>query len=484
MRGRGAVDHDDLDALRRSHAAWRLLRADHAPLIIHVLGAVFVEENAREVAAPVLIDRLDDLLYGLRDRDPAAYPKPASAYLDDWTAAGWLTKRYPPGTDEPHYDATPAVEKAVAWVEGLRTRAFVGTESRLNTLLELLRQMTFGSEADASVRLAELHLRRAALDAEIERVERGDFAVLDEVGQRDRFQQFSAMARELLGDFREVETNFRALDRELRERIARWSGSKGQLLDEVVGGRASIGESDQGRSFRAFYDFLLSHDRQSEFGELLARVLALPAIGGGDARLRHIHHDWIDAAEQTQATVRRLSEQLRRYLDDQAWLDNRRVMDILRSIESTALSLRDHDTGDFRQDLDDTAPTVSLPMERRLYRPSASAAIDSSAVAPGVTDFDATTLFEQVHVDRARLGATVRQALVRAPHVGLPELLDAHPLQHGLAELLTYLSLRDDAFSIVFDEDAQIVLRWSSDGGERAATVPRVLFVRTGEGTA
>ena len=75
---------------------------------------------------------------------------------------------------------------------------------------------------------------------------------------RDRYQQFAETARALLSDFREVEANFRRLDRDLRERITTWDGAKGELLDEVVGGRSHIADSDQGRSFQAFYDLLLS----------------------------------------------------------------------------------------------------------------------------------------------------------------------------------------------------------------------------------
>ncbi len=203
-----------------------------------------------------------------------AYPKPAKAYLDDWAAtdAGWLRKFYPPGSDEPHYDATPAVEKAVAWVRALRDRSFVGTESRLNTVVELLRQLVFGSETDARARLEELERRRWKIDEEIAAVAAGDFSVLDGTSARDRYQQLAETARALLSDFREVEANFRRLDRDLRERIATWNGAKGDLLDEVVGGRSHIADSDQGRSFRAFYDLLLSPAKQQELTELLQRV--------------------------------------------------------------------------------------------------------------------------------------------------------------------------------------------------------------------
>jgi len=34
---------DDIDALRQHSPAWRLLRADNAPLVLSFLGRVFVE---------------------------------------------------------------------------------------------------------------------------------------------------------------------------------------------------------------------------------------------------------------------------------------------------------------------------------------------------------------------------------------------------------------------------------------------------------
>jgi hypothetical protein len=64
-----------------------------------------------------------------------------------------------------------------------------------------------------------------------------------------------ATARELLSDFREVEQNFRNLDRSVRERIALWDGGKGALLETIIGERDAIADSDQGKSFRAFWDF-------------------------------------------------------------------------------------------------------------------------------------------------------------------------------------------------------------------------------------
>ncbi len=486
----GRVSFDDVAWLRANSPAWRLLRADSAPLVLSFLHRVFVADNVRSIAATELASRLDDELYALNERTPRSFPKPAKAYLDDWASpeSGWLRKYYPEGSDEPHFDATPAVEKALQWVRALGEREFVGTESRLNTIFDLLRQIVFGTEPDPRARIAELRRQRQRIDDEIARIDAGDLAMLDSSAVRDRYQQFSATARELLADFREVEENFRRLDRQLREKITGWHGGKGELLDDVLGSRESIAGSDQGKSFQAFHDFLLSQARQEELTGLLAKVHELTqATAERDPRLQHVHYDWLDAARSTQATVRQLSEQLRRFLDDQVWFENRRVIDLLRDVEARALTLRDERTADLTMEIDDDAPAVKLPMERPLYAPISKARIDSGGIRPAADagEIDPSALFEQVYVDPGPLRASVRAALRREDQVGLADLIAASPLTHGVAELVAYLSLRDDSFAIVYDEARTEQVSWTTaDGQHRTATLPRVTFTRARAATA
>ncbi len=481
------LSYDEISWLRGNSPGWRLLSADNAPLVLSFLNQVFVAENARSISAGELASKLDDELYALNERlGDRTFPKTAKAYLDDWAApgAGWLRKYYPEGSDEPHFDATPAVEKALQWVRALQAREFVGTASRLNTIFLLLRQIVFGTETDQETRLQELRRRRQQVDDEIARVEAGELELLDTSAVRDRYQQFSSTARELLADFREVEENFRKLDRQLREKIAGWRGGKGELLDDVLGSRETIAGSDQGKSFQAFYDFLLSQARQEELSGLLRSVHELAAITDSDPRLAYIHYDWLEAAERTQATVRQLSEQLRRFLDDQVWFENRRVIDILRGIESRALQLRDQRqvAGAVTTELDGTAPDIRLPMERPMYTPVRKLRIDSDDIAPAPAEgADAEALFEQVYVDPEPLRGGVLRALRRQSQIGLTELLADTPLGQGLAELVTYLSLTDETFTVVFDEDHRERVSWREpDGKPRAATLPRVTFARTG----
>ena len=482
------LDFATLDALRTHHPAWRLLRSDHAALVASFLHRVFVAPNVRVMAAADLAEALEDELYALRQQlGDAAFPKAALDYLNDWAAPdkGWLRKFYGAGTDEPQFDLTPATEKAIAWLGQLSQRSFVGTESRLLTLFELLKQMSEGSEADPAKRVAELQRRRDEIDGEIARVLAGDVPLLDDTALKDRFQQFTQLARDLLTDFREVEHNFRQLDRRVRERIALWDGAKGALLEQIMGERDAIGDSDQGKSFRAFWDFLMSSRRQEELTELLDRVLALPPVVDlkPDARTRRVHYDWLEAGEHTQRTVAQLSQQLRRFLDDQAWLENRRIMDILHGIESKALAVRHAPPPGEVMTISEPSAAIELPMERPLYMPAFKPVIADVALDQDEEDVDSSSLYGQVVVDKARLARHIRQALQERAQVTMRELVDGQPLEQGLAELVAYLQLGTESFQAVVDEERADLIAWDAPGQDgagvrRQARLPRVIFVR------
>jgi hypothetical protein len=485
---RMTLDYATLDLLRQSHPSWRLLRSDNAPLVASFLQRVFIAPNVRVIAQSDLAEALEDELFALRERLGAdAFPKPTLDYLNDWasTEKGWLRKFYTQGSDEPHFDLTPATEKAIAWLETLTERSFVGTESRLLTLFELLKQMSAGSETDPRARIAELHKRRDEIDVDIARVLSGDIPLLDDTALKDRFQQFIQLARELLTDFREVEHNFRRLDRRVRERIALWEGSKGALLQEIMGERDAIADSDQGRSFRAFWDFLMSSSRQEELSALLERILTLPpvAVLKPDARTRRVHYDWLEAGEHTQRMVAQLSQQLRRFLDDQAWLENRRIMDILHGIEAKALALRESLPPGEVMNIAGTAADIELPMERPLYTPAIKPLIADIELESGDAEVDAAALYSQVVIDKAQLARHIRHALQDRSQITLHELCKMQPLQQGLAELVAYLQLASDDFKSVVDEEVSETIVWSREGADgreyaKQARLPRVIFMR------
>ncbi|GJL74116.1 DUF3375 domain-containing protein [Nitrosomonas sp.] len=488
-----AFNFDTLDTLRQRHPAWRLLNSPHAPLIVSFFHQTFIDGNIRVVSQADLVEALEDELFSLREAfGDDKFPKSALDYLNDWAAPekGWLRKFYRQDSDEAYFDLTPASEKAITWLESLNQRSFVGTESRLLTLFELLRQLSQGSNLDPQQRLQELQKSRAEIDAEIAQVAQGNISILDDTALKDRFMQFSQQARELLSDFREVEYNFRQLDRSVREQITQWSGNKGDLLEEIMGERDAIADSDQGSSFRAFWDFLMSQQRQTQFSQMLEQVMTLPAIRAlnPDRRTRRIHYDWLEAGEHTQRTVAQLSQQLRRFLDDQAWLENKRIMDILHGIENKTLRLREQlfSTAvptEFSA-IDDLCVSIDLPMERPLYRPPIKTKIANIQLEQGDELLDASALFSQFVIDKPAIARHIRRSLQKKSQITLSELCTTRPLTQGLTELVAYLELSNNkGFKILVDETVEDKISWRFEiGGNswqyRSATLPRIIFLR------
>ncbi|MCE9672641.1 DUF3375 domain-containing protein [Myxococcus stipitatus] len=478
------MDFATLEALRLKHPAWRLLVADHAPFIASLLHQCFIESHARALPRAELASRLEALREGVRARrGDEAFPREASAYLDEWAAddAGWLRKFYPPGAEEPHFDLTPAAERAIRWLEQLTERPFLGTESRLLTVFQLVREMADGIEPDPAARVRELERRREALDAELARARAGRLERMEDAALKDRFQQLADTARGLMADFRALDEEFHALDRKARERIATWEGTRGELLEAVLGERDAISDSDPGRSFQAFWSFLMSPERQEALTHDLERVLAHPAVQSlePDARLARVAFDWLEAGEHTQRTVARLSGQLRRFLDDRVWLENRRILQLLRGIERHALALRASPPGADFMALDGPALALELPLERPLFVPPSHARMEDAEALEAGEDVPSDALFSLTTVDKGRLKDNVRAVLRTREQVSLAEVVRAHPLQHGLAELVVYLGLAsEDRRASIDDARTQDFLWSDASGRRRRATLPLVLFLR------
>lgn len=236
----------------------------------------------------------------------------------------------------------------------------------------------------------------------------------------------------------------------------------------------------------------MSSRRQEELSTRLDQILDLPAVAAlkPEPRTRRVHHDWLEAGEHTQRMVAQLSQQLRRFLDDRAFQENRRILELLRNIETKALALRDMPpTGEVML-LDEMGADIALPQERPLFALHAKPRLAELILESGEDDdIDTTRLFDQHVVDKTRLREALRQALRQQSQISLRALLETQPLQQGLAELVTWLELAHagsrglDGLRATVDDDVQEIIEWAVQDApgstvRRRARMPRVIFTR------
>ena len=160
-------------------------------------------------------------------------------------------------------------------------------------------------------------------------------------------------------------------------------------------------------------------------------------------------------------------------------MENRRIIELIREIEQHALSLREVPPQGHFAALDAASAEIELPLQRPLFSPPHAPQIDACNLDLGESESDAEALFDQVFVDRSALRSHIRRALQTRTQVSVAELVAAHPLSLGLAELVAYLAIAAEDADAVIDNDRTERVQWIDGfGTAREATMPVVLFVR------
>lgn len=482
------LDYQRIAHLASHHPAVRLLKADHLPLIASFFYAVFIQRNQRSVPLPELEARLSDVLYSLRQELGAgAFPREAKEYLENWChpECAYLRKYYTANSDIPECDLTPATERALEWIRDLLDeKQFVGTESRLLILFQMLREFARLTEENPEARVQELERERRRIDEEIARVRAGQWKPLDSTQVRERFFQIEDTARRLLADFRQAEENFRALDRQARERIATTNETKGRLLDEIFDAQDTIWNSDQGRSFRAFWEFLMSPARQDEIDQLLGVLHERDDVQAlhPDSFLATIRFSLLEAGAKVHHSNGQLVEQLRRFLDDRALLENRRIMELIQSIEKNAIGLKDNQPAERAfMAIDDIGADLNLPMTRGLFVPPSRPVIEAGKLEMGLGAEDLNALYRQFLVDETRLLKNIQMALRTRSQISLGDLIREFPVTHGLAEIVAYFNIATKSRRATITDEKREFLEWQDTAHVRArrVAVPLVIFSRS-----
>jgi hypothetical protein len=136
------------------------------------------------------------------------------------------------------------------------------------------------------------------------------------------------------------------------------------LLDSIFKQQDYLWNTDQGKSFRAFWEFLMSEQMQKELETLLERINALPAIMEikKEQVVDRIKTNLVEAGDKANRSNDGLIEQLRKY------------------VEQKNLS-------------------EILTMERPLFSPPVKVAFEKATMEDGLAVANTDVLFEQFYVD-------------------------------------------------------------------------------------
>ena len=427
-----------------------MITADNAALIISFLFKSFKQNTngfkTDTIFEKDLTEQLSDYLYIL-NKDEIQFPRQSKQYLADWANAGYLRK-YPSKNDEFLYELTAATENAFKWIDNLDKREFVGQESRLKNLFESLKELSSKSKRDYLTRLKELKSKKDQIEQEIEDLEHGKMDVLDDRQIKEQYFLIEETAKNLLSDFRQVEQNFRELDKRFRQKIITTNLTKGKVLDDLFQQHSNLLEEDQGKSFNAFWEFLLSQSKQEEFERMINEILNLPAVKEvqrDNFNIANVRNDLIEAGDKTKRSTNSLLEQLRKYLEHKSFVENKRIYD---NIQEALGIISLNDDKDFTKldllELDDVI-NINLILghewEVRGFSPPEKIKFANNNPEEGKNSGESNKLYDQFEINAAELKNNIRTALRNRSHITFSDFVKEFEIKKGVAEIVAYVEI-------------------------------------------
>lgn len=327
---------------RKQHPAWVLLASYRAPLVLGCLSSLFDHADdgiAEEDALQALSDMLAE--YAAQDEydiDPENTRLQAGRELREWIKRGLVIER------AQRLYATDALSAAIRFIESLDNRIMTSTASRLSLVQREIEDLELGLNPNPASRINSLKSRISALERELADAEAGDIPVLSEAEAVERIRQVYDLATGLRADFRRVEDSWREADRQLRQSIMSEQLHRGQIVDQLLDGQASLLNTPEGRVFDSFQHQLRQSSELDTMRERLRTILTHPCSGRALHRSQLNDLKWLPLrlVKESQAVLQaraRSERDVKSFLKTGLAAEHHRVGQILSEIMSLALEL-------------------------------------------------------------------------------------------------------------------------------------------------
>lgn len=429
-----------------------LLRSDNAGFIIGFFQSIFCGTQRFQIGYNELVTSLTQ--YNEAHGKPLS--RRPSDYIEIWADEKhrFLRKYYVEGNDEPQAELSYEVSSIMSWLHSQSTQDFVGTESRVSALFQMIDKLASHSDTDPKARISKLKQEREAIDQEISQIKKtGTVLGWDDLRKREYLSHIMEDSRRLLADFALIEDIFKDHARQLKEKMVVPQLSKGEILAQVLDMHDALEESDQGKSFRAFWDFLLSPTKQNELSRWLEKILQdlsdKPYLRGVQyreyvIRLKGFKADLLQRGRKVLASQNRLTREIRTLLVQNSNQDCKAIQAAIADIKAWCIADRErfsHIAGEVLIEIEHN-PLVHLPLERPLWsEPIGTLLHFGDSLDELSTETPIINLKERSALAYWQLEERVNTLLQERATFTLPEVVDVYPPEFILEELVGYLSV-------------------------------------------
>jgi hypothetical protein len=485
------MKQEDLLFLLTANPAVQMLRSRSARWYLPFLYHVYKEENRFVIPEVTLIQLLTETLSHQEDGTEDFEEAKIVFGEDEETRSrkyilNWVQKRMLQDLQDAEgniqYQLSAHTEKVFQWLLSLQARNHVGTESRFKLLFNSLQDIVEKTEDDRPRRLQMLKDRRAEIDKEIKATELGVAPDNYSNAQvQERLELFTRLCYELISDFREVEDNFKQIHRAIVEQHTKAEQNKGAIVGFAFAAYDALRNSNQGKSFYAFWDFLISRAGQQDWKELTEQLLDLlkdRGIEADDQFLQNIKSLLLEQGKTVYDANDKMAEKLSRIISEKEIARHKRLRHQIGNIKELIFDLMEDEV---KAGITlDEGVEIKMQMERKLQfeqKKEAVAVKQPVSASEKIADPERfSRIMNTTHVDKKRLWQKVEHALKEKQTATLKEVLEQQPLENGIAEIVSYFGfLRDKAsrVQVIHNTSEHIPL---NEAATKFVEVPYLLF--------
>ena len=466
----------------------KLLKMRSAECFLAFVTSVFDEQMAigEEKLQMLLENWLDNQHEDIIDEDinietlGESNEAKAKRLIKEWTDKG-LFANYQNEDGEIIYELSSHTSKVIDWVTSLKKEEYIGTESKFKTLFSQLKDLVEFSNEDREKRLELLRQKKEDIERQIESLEMGEeIEVYEDYQIEPRYNSLNKLAKELLSDFKEVDDNFKKIIKQIYKRQTENEGKK-DILNYIFDAYAELKDSQQGKSFYAFWEFLLSSELQKEWDELtdlLYKTLDKRNIDSKDKFLKEMKKHLFDAGEKVSKTNDRMSEKLSLIIRNNGNSDTQATKQVINDIKKMLLNTAQNKERN-NTSLNYEVIELKLPTERQLnLTPKQEVEYNN---IPTEADLDINELeridklYNYHQIDRRILRKRIDIILRENTQTTLAEVIEQNNgIEKGLSELFGYIAILKEYKTIVSDNRTQEII-FSKN---KTITIPEIIITQ------
>ena len=377
------------------------------------------------------------------------YEMKAKKYIQSWTNKGFLTN-YQDETGEIYYELSSHSSKTLDWLSSLKKEEYVGAESKFKNIFSQLKELVEFTNEDVEKRIQLLEDKKLEIEQQIQRIKVGeDVKVFQDFEIIPRFNQLTKSAKELLSDFKEVEDNFKEITKDIYLKHAEGNLTKSNILEFTFDAIDELKNSQQGKSFYAFYTFILTPSLQDEWGNLtkeLYKTLEDKDIEISDYFLKGMKKNLHSSGQKVSKANDKMAEKLSRIIRENEASKSEVTKNIINEIKKSLIELsKVKIKPDVSFELE-TDLQINIPFERKLTHEQSEKQTYKSN--PQLADEDIShsnnlnKLFNISTIDKELLRKRIKDVLREKSQTTIAEVIESFGgIERGLPELFGYIGI-------------------------------------------